>query len=196
MHNNILVGITGKVASGKSFVTQYCYSKGYKIFNSDDVVHNLYRESKLQKKILDLVELKSMNRAKIAEIIFADEDKRHKLEGLIHPLVTKELQIFAKDLSGGEIGFAEVPLLFEAKMEDAFDYIILVHCDRKVRLKRAAERGTFQNKFEMIDKVQMDDEKKKKLADFMIDSNVSKEVLGQKIDEIIEVINERNNTGY
>lgn len=221
MHKTILIGITGNIASGKSLIIKYCQSMGYKTFIADDVVHDLYEKPEVQDKVKEILpELKKrtigqtievffsalqghnpdfspINRARLARIIFNDAEKRYELESLIHPMVTGRLKDFSAELKGGEIGFAEVPLLFEAKMENIFDYIILVHCDRDIRLKRAKERGTFRDKFDMIDKIQINNEKKKMLADFVIDSNVSKEVLSLRMDEIIEVIkNERNNTGY
>jgi len=221
MHKNILIGITGNIASGKSSVMEYCHNKGYKTFYADDVVHELYEIQEVQEKVreilpeLKLVSIAEMveaffsklftdsgniaffrpiNRAKLSKIIFADETKRRLLENLIHPMVTKELKGFAKNLGSKQIGFAEVPLLFEAKMEDIFDYTILIHCDRNIRSKRAEERGTGSRQFDKIERAQMSEEKKKHLADFVIDSNAPKEIWISQIDKIIEEINERNNT--
>lgn len=210
MHKNILIGITGNIASGKSSIMKYCLSRGFKTFIADDVVHNLYERIEVQEKVKELLpeltklpigqvieiffsgllghepDFPPINRERLAKIIFKDEQKRRALEALIHPMVTKELKDFACELGEGEIGFAEVPLLFETHMENIFDYIILVHCDRDIRLKRARERGIFRDKFDMIDGIQVDDEKKKERADFVIDSNAGREVIHQKMDEIIE----------
>jgi dephospho-CoA kinase len=202
---NRLIGITGNIASGKSMALNYLGSKGYMTFNADDVVRELYLDEEVMEGVRKLFPsgltpgsrefpktLGSSPREtfarKIADIIYKDEVKRRELEKLIHPLVEEKLMLFASSIKDEEMGFAEVPLLFEAKMEKFFDYTILIYCDRDVRMQRAKDRGLEEKKFDMIDKVQMSDELKKERVDFMIDSDVGIVEFEDRIDKVIERI--------
>ena len=200
-----LIGITGKIASGKSTTLNYLGSKGYMTFNADDVVRELYLDEGVIGRVMKLFPLgltqgsrefpKALGSSpretfarKIADIIYNDEVKRRELEKLIHPLIEEKLMLFASSLRGGKIGFAEVPLLFEAKMEKFFDYTILIYCDRDVRMQRAIDRGLEEKKFDMIDRAQMSDELKKERVDFVIDSDVEVGAFECEVDRVIDRI--------
>ncbi len=186
MHSFIgrkIFGITGNIASGKSLALNYLANKGYPVFNADKIVNELYNDANFCSKVLGI--FNEIDRGKITEAIYEDRDKKARLEKLVHPIIDRKLEEFISSLNDGEIGFAEIPLLFETRMERFFDYTILIYCDRDVRLKRAIERGISREKFDMIDSMQMSEELKIKYADIAIDSNVSLGEFEMRLDEVV-----------
>jgi dephospho-CoA kinase len=184
-----LIGITGKLASGKTEALNYLATKGYKIFSADDEVRKLYLKEGVILKVTSILGLSappnSLIVKEIGDIIYHDEVKKNALEELVHPMVEEKLANFVTNLHDGELGFAEVPLLFETNMDRFFDYTILIYCDRDVRMQRAIERGFKAERFDKIDAIQMSDELKKLRADFLIDSNVEIDEFKGRIDRIV-----------
>jgi dephospho-CoA kinase len=84
----------------------------------------------------------SLNRSKLAQRVFADPEARRRLDALIHPLVIRELQARAADLEGrgADLVIVEVPLLFEAGREGAFDRVIVVTAPEADQIRRLRKR--------------------------------------------------------
>lgn len=167
-----LIGITGSVASGKSSVLSYVRELGYAVFSADDVVNEMYRNHTIQKKVLEIFpEMKIFDKVKIASVIYSDQKKRDELENFIHPIVRQRLILFKNKIAPGEIGFAEIPLLFEKGFDKEFEHVVAVSCAYAVRIERARLRGITQETFDMICKIQLSDEERRKRADFIIETD-------------------------
>ncbi len=76
-----------------------------------------------------------IDRAVLGAIVFQDDARRRQLEAMTHPLIQAELNRQAK-ASSSPLWFAEVPLLFEAGMENQFDEIITVTAPLEIILQR------------------------------------------------------------
>ena len=77
------VGISGKIASGKSVVEKIIQENGFLVFDLDEISHELLENNKIiQKQIIDIFQ--TLNRKEIAKIIFENENKKQKLEKIIH----------------------------------------------------------------------------------------------------------------
>ena len=76
-----------------------------------------------------------MNRAKVAQLVFADPEARQRLNDIVHPRVARELQERLQELErqGADLVLVEVPLLFEAGLEAAYDRVIVVYVIRRTR---------------------------------------------------------------
>lgn len=184
-----MIGITGSLSSGKSSVLKYLQEQNYKTFSSDNFVKELYKKEEIRNKVLKIFpELEEFNKEKIAKSICFDEKKRELLENFIHPLVINEMNIFENNLSQEELGFAEVPLLFEKGLESFFTKTILVSCKEELRLQRAISRGISREVFYLINGIQMSDEEKRKKTDFIIDTDVDYSVWQVKLDDILKSI--------
>ncbi|MES2214445.1 MAG: dephospho-CoA kinase [Pseudomonadota bacterium] len=185
-NNGKLVGITGSVASGKSSVLSYLKELGYEVFSADEVVKEMYKSEAVQQKVLEILpEIEAFSKARIASVIYSDQAKRIKLENFIHPIIRQRLKVFRGGL-GGNLGFAEIPLLFEKALEKEFDYVIVISCSGLIRKKRAIERGMLPDVFDMICKIQMPDEEKQKRADFVIKTDVDLISWKKNLGEIIK----------
>lgn len=188
------VAITGNIAAGKSEVEKILMEKSFQVLDADAVAHNLRRNAKVKKIIMeafadfDILEDGEISRSKLGRIIFTDEISRKKLEGILHPLIKNKMEKFLheKSESGEKIAFVSIPLLFEAHFENLFDKIILVYADDGLRIKRLMQRSdlTKTQAQERLD-IQMNQNDKKALSDFIIYNNDSLESLNKNVTSLL-----------
>lgn len=175
------VAIVGNIASGKSTVEKIIQSKGFKVFDTDKIAHEILASNK------DIIkEFGTNNRQEIAKIVFSNLNKLKKLESIIHPLVKKELEkIFTRD---EKIIFVSVPQLFEAGFESLFDKIIYITADENIRRERLMKRNllTLKEAQKRINAQQEND--KKERSDYFIKNNDSLEDLKKKVLNILKEI--------
>ena len=175
--------ITGSIGTGKTTIANIFKDKGFKVYDADVIVHDLYKDKEILKKV-ELVFPSAFKEGKmdskvIANIIFNNKDKKQELESFIHPLVREEIMKLDNCL-------VEVPLLFESKMEDIFDKIILVYCNKEEQIKRVMKRNNLSSE-EAILRInsQIDIEEKVKLSDFVIINEGTIENINKQVDDII-----------
>lgn len=142
------IAITGNIASGKSTVEKILIEKGFKVFDTDTIAHQILENSLEIKdafKNYNIFTDEKIDRKKVASIVFSDKSMLKKLETIIHPQVKKEiLKIFNQDY---EIVFISVPQLFESGFENLFDKIVLVRADENIRLKRLTKRNNYTEEY-------------------------------------------------
>jgi dephospho-CoA kinase len=143
----IAVAITGGIGAGKSEALAAFERHGAATVSSDEIVHRLLRDdSEVREELLGrfgeriLDDAGQVNRAAIAEIVFADPEALAWLEGLLHPRVTREYLEWRDQL--GELPnppavcATEVPLLYEVGGQERFDVVVVVTAPADVRRKR------------------------------------------------------------
>lgn len=144
------VGLTGGLASGKSTVAAHLRKLGAAVFDADEIVADLYRRggkgAEAAKDLfgeLVLDERGSIDRLKIAGIVFADPRRRHDLEARIHPLVREEIERrFAEaQASGAPVAVAEASQILEAGTESQNDRVLLVVAPEAERVRRWEATG-------------------------------------------------------
>lgn len=189
---NLTVGITGGIASGKSTVSNYIRKKGYKIIDADILSKEIMEYgqegyAKVKEAFPEAFERNTLNRSKLADIIFHDDYKKDILNSITHPIIKKKIIDEIKRNSG--IVFIDVPLLFEAHYDDLCDKIIVVYVDRQNQIKRLMARDNIDENYAIkkIDSQMSLDEKVLK-ADMVIDNNKDENSLLKNIDEVLEVI--------
>jgi dephospho-CoA kinase len=144
------VGLTGGLSSGKSTVAAVLRELGAVVFDSDEIVRRLYdpgqpgTEAALElfgDAVLD--ESGRVDRARIAQIVFADPARRHALEARIHPLVRQERdrRFAAAREKGAAVAVAEASQLLESKIESDFDRVVVVVAPDAERVRRWEEKG-------------------------------------------------------
>jgi dephospho-CoA kinase len=139
------IGLTGGLASGKSTVAAMLRERGAVVFDADRIVRDLYKDggpaaSAARELFGDAVldPSGSIDRARIAAIVFSDPAKRHALEARIHPLVREErARRFAEaERTGARVAVAEASQLLEARTESDYDRILLVVAPEEARIRR------------------------------------------------------------
>ena len=177
--------LTGGIATGKSTVANMFQKEGFYIVDADKIAHNL-----LDKKSEDIGKLfgaefikeGKVDRKKLGSLVFKDQKSKKTLESLLHPLIREEIERSAKQLEKeGKKYLIDIPLFYETKGYKA-DKVIVVYAPKSVQLERLIKREGF-DKPEALRRIesQMDIEKKKELADIVIDNskdikNLEKEV--------------------
>lgn len=179
------IGLTGGMGCGKSTALEILKDLGFGTASADKIVHELYKNPFVQSKIIE--ELKLENGFDIKEIsrkVFNNKTLLKKLEDFIHPLVRNKAEEKRKRLEkeGFKISFYEVPLLFEKKMDKAFNKTLCIGAKEEAYISRIKKRNSWSD--EEIKKRlanQLSLEEKEKRADYYIDNSGTKEELYQSL---------------
>ena len=190
----IIVGLTGSIGSGKSFVGNFLKSKKIPIYHADKEANKILENDNLVKrKIIKLFPNayinKKINRTKLALIVFKDKKKLKKLESIIHPKVEQSKKKFLSfhKKKKTKLVILEIPILFETKGHKNCNYTILVYVNKKEQFKRVlARKNMSKEKLKVILSNQMSNKKKKKMADFTINNNFTKKKTRGEIKKIME----------
>jgi dephospho-CoA kinase len=143
----LTIGLTGGIAAGKSEALAAFERLGAATISSDAIVHELLDSEPLLSRLVErwgpeVAPAGRVDRGKVGEVVFADPDELRWLEAQIHPLVGERIGAWLASLSAdAAIAVVEVPLLFEAGMEGAFDTTVAVVTSDPVRRERAGARG-------------------------------------------------------
>lgn len=142
----ITIAITGPIASGKSVLSKIYADLGYPTLSSDAVVHQLYQDQTVVHELETLLGLKitryrKLDKAKLRSLIFTNKKIKKQVESFIHPLVGEKIQSFITQAKNPLV-FVEVPLLFQAKMEPLFDYVIGIFAPEEKRREFLQIRGS------------------------------------------------------
>ena len=183
------IGITGTIGSGKSSVTKIIKNT-YPTLSADVIVSNMYKDKDFIKKVnLAILNKESqvLNKDLLAKTIFSNKEKKVKLESMIHPIVKEKIKKFQEKREG--LTFVEVPLLYEAKFEDLFDFVIIVVADENKIVERLKKhRGYSEEEAKSRIQNQYSKEKKKEKADYIIENNLGIEDLEKEVLKLIKLL--------
>ena len=189
----IVVGLTGGIASGKSFVINYLKRKKIPTHESDLVVSKMYKKpskdflSYLKKNgFSNSITNNKINKKIIRDTVFKNKNKKIILEKFIHKKTKSERKIFINKNRFKKIVFLDVPLLFEKKLDKEFDFICSTITSTAKREKRALARGDINKKIiRLIIKSQTNDKTRKSRSDYIINTSGSKNKTYLQVDNII-----------
>ena len=127
----IVAGLTGSIGMGKSTVARYLRSRGIRVLDADQIVHELYTGEAvplIEAVFPGTVRNGAVDRQALAKQALASEEALKKLEAIVHPLVRRaELRLLmAEQDKGADLVVVEVPLLFETAAHTFFDAVIVV----------------------------------------------------------------------
>ncbi len=190
----LLVGLTGNIGSGKSTVDQLLSERGATIIDADVLARRAvetgtagYRSIVERWGTSILGPDGTLDRGALRRIVFSEPGELEQLNALVHPEVERMRAslVEAARLRGDKLVVCDVPLLFERKMTDLFDRIVLVDAPRPVRLERLVrERGLKETEAMDMIVAQMPAELKRARADFVIDNDGTLTQLDARVAEV------------
>jgi len=196
----IVVGLTGGIASGKSFVSGYLKELKIPTHESDAVISLLYE--KPTKDFLNFLKTKgfektlfknTINKNQIRKEIFTNSLKRKRLEGFLHGEVKKNRDVFLKKNKNKKIIFLDIPLLFEKKLDKICDFVCSLMAPIKKRKERAMQRPNMKkNIIDKIIRIQVGDVVRRRKSNYLIDTSKTKEETCLQVDNIIYDILEKS----
>jgi dephospho-CoA kinase len=178
-----VIGLTGGVASGKSFVAKCLSDLGGKRIDADALAHEVLRLPHVVRQIVDhwgssiLDHQGQIVRKELGVKVFADEEQLNLLESITHPeigkMIRSELAKYQTD-SQSHVVVLDVPLLFEGEWDKECDHVIYVDTDLKTRQQRAKARGWSDDELQKRESQQLATEEKQRRASFIVDNSGTK----------------------
>jgi len=204
----LIVALTGGIATGKSVVARLLKDKGCTVHEADRAAQALMEpDTPVWSRVVDhfgpdiLNPDRTIDRRRLAAVIFNDARERLFLNALIHPLVLEHQRETAAALEKegrAKIFVSEAALTIEAGVVDLFDKVIVVWCRPEVQVRRLMNRDKIgpEDAGRKIQS-QMDVEAKKKFADYLIDTSGTMEQTERQTEAVYQNLlgDERDKAG-
>ena len=183
----IKIGITGSLASGKTTASKIISTKRGPLFSADQAVRELYKNKHFKSLISKRFRIKNNNQIKksLKKLILKNKVNIKKLERIIHPLVRKKMKKFTVQNRKKKLLFYEIPLLVESKLMKYFNAIIFIKAKKQLRLKRFKSKSGDKKLFNLLNKKQMNEEKKIKFCNYTVVNEKNLNILKKKLLDII-----------
>jgi dephospho-CoA kinase len=184
-------GLTGGIACGKGTVASMFAQLGAAVIDADDVAHEVIAPGKPAWR--ELVEFfgesilrpdRTIDRKKLADIVFADAAARRRLNAITHPRITEEIQTRLADLAQSvcQIAIVEAALIGEGEADSGFDDIIVVYANPSAQIARLIDRdGLAEQQAQRRIETQVPANEKRKFAKYVIDNSGSIEQTREQV---------------
>ncbi len=186
------IALTGGIATGKSTVCNLLKLHGFLTIDADKIAHKLLDENSAKIATMfgeQYVENGKVLRKELGKIIFSNEENKLKLEALLHPLIKEEIikesKIFEEQKKPY---FIDIPLFFE-KMHYPIPKSLVIYTPKELQIQRLMQRdGINEEEAKLKISNQMDIDKKRDLADLVIDNSTNLKNLQKEVERIIKEI--------
>jgi dephospho-CoA kinase len=186
------VALTGGIGSGKSTVAEILEELGALVIDSDALSREVIeRGSDGFDQVLarfgdSILKDGEIDRVALGDIVFAEEKARKDLESIIHPLVRERAEKIVARAGEGRVVVNQIPLLFETRGADRFDYVITVESDETLRRERLHERGMKDYEISRRIAAQASDQDRANIADVVVTNNGSLDELTRAVEQLWE----------
>ncbi|MFY9804934.1 MAG: dephospho-CoA kinase [Candidatus Acidiferrales bacterium] len=190
------VGLTGGIASGKSTVASLLRDMDCPVLDADPLGHELLEQGQeaydevvreFGKDVLD--PHGNVDRRKLGPIVFADAQKRARLNQILHPRILEVVRKWfaALDQVGGpDLAIVEAALIIEAGYHKELDKVMVCWCRPEQQIERLKERGLTPEQAQVRIAAQMPMEEKRRLADESVDCSGSVEETERQVAEAVK----------
>lgn len=189
-------GLTGGIGSGKSTVAKMLHEYGIPVVSADELARVVVAPgSEGLERVVEafgsevLGETGELDRRRLSAIVFGDVEKRRALEAILHPRIREcyEQVLDALEKAGHPVAVYEVPLLFEKGMQADLKAVILVTAPVDVRIARVQARdGLGESEIKRRMAAQMDEAKKRRKSDYVIDNEVDVDHLRREVEFMLK----------
>ena len=189
------VGLTGGIGSGKSTVAGLFSELGVLVIDADQVAREIVEPgtpclSEIVKRYGSKILCMNgeLDRKQLGEIVFSDRSEREWLEKLLHPEIRRHMDTLA-DQCANPFCILEIPLLIEGNRHRQMDHVIIVQCDKQVRIRRLMEtRGMEAESILRIMDQQANDSQRITIADSLIDNSGGIEKLHTQVEQVFTLL--------
>jgi dephospho-CoA kinase len=195
------VALTGNVASGKSTLARIWAGEGVPLISADELAREAVAPGtaglQAVKTLLGPEILKedgTLDRDRARAMVFRDVFLRKELEGILHPIIRdlRDDRMEQVARGGSSLVVAEIPLLFEAGLEEDYDVVVLVHTEYQERLRRLTRiRGLGEEEARRILDSQIPSEEKLHLVSYVIRNDGSEEDLAVRALALLDLLRAR-----
>ncbi|MEA2111004.1 MAG: dephospho-CoA kinase [Campylobacterota bacterium] len=189
------IALTGGIATGKSTVASLMMLNGVRIIDADTIAHKLLDENShwIEDNFgEEYVQRGKVLRSKLGDIVFSDFSKKELLESFLHPKIRKEIEVQSEKQDQFKFPYLiDIPLFFEKKGYDIKESVV-VYTPKEIQLDRFMKRNGF-SKEDSLKRIssQLDIEKKKSLATYVIDNSKDLKHLQQECENFVEIIKKK-----
>lgn len=148
-----IIGLTGGIASGKSYASDYFKKLGFSIIDCDKISNNLYLSLEYQEKIIKLfgnniLENNVFSKRKLSNLVFSDKTKLEKLNEIAFPIILDIIKEKIENYVNEDIIFIDAPILVESKLFKYidFDKILMIETTRDLQIERLKTRNNLSEK--------------------------------------------------
>ena len=192
-----VIGITGGIASGKSFVSNYLEKKGYAIIDADIVAREVVEKdtegyflliNAFGQVILD--NKGNLSRNTLGKMVFSDKEKLTTLNQILHPLIEKVIQKKLEQLSNETVVFLVVPLFYETGYDKYTDRVWYITSKENSRIERIMTRDKIDKQlaWQKLKSQLSPDEVIAKYSPIVISNDGTKKDLEDKIESLLSDI--------
>jgi dephospho-CoA kinase len=186
-----MIGLTGGIGSGKSTVAGLLAAKGAVVVDADVIARQVVEPGSpvldrlVERFGTDIIEPDGhLDRARLAERAFVDEESRKGLDEITWPAIGEEFLRQVAAAPAGAVVVHDVPLLVESKHPAQYGGVIVVEAPREMRLSRLVARGIPVDDAERRMAQQATDEQRRAIATWVLDNSGDLDALAAQVDEI------------
>jgi dephospho-CoA kinase len=191
-----IIGLTGAIGAGKTEVARILADLGCAVIQADVLAHQVLEEEagkEFLRKNFGAEVLRpdgSVDRPKIADLVFADRAKIRLLEDFIHPEVKRRQEaLIGRFQAESGVKAVDVPLLIESGLKPSCDWVILVDADLAIRQKRVGRsRGWSEKELARREKFFYSKYLKRSVADAIVYNNTTFDACRQQVEMILSRI--------
>ena len=190
----LVVGLTGGIGAGKSTVAELFARLGALVIDADQLARMaIERGTDGYADVMlrfgeDVIINGDIDRKKLADIVFSDEQARKDLEAIIHPRVQALFAEAVADLDHDDILIYEIPLLVETGSAEKFDYVITVESEIELRKSRLLKKGLYISQIEKRMASQASEEARTAVADSVIRNDGDEDSLLRQVENLWESV--------
>lgn len=192
----IVLGLTGSIGMGKTTAARMLRRLGLPVHDADAVVHGLLGDGgqavpAVEAAFPGVTRDGRVDRRRLGATVFGDPAALARLEAIVHPLVRRSSRAFLRRQVRlrRPIAVLDIPLLFETDAQWGCDYVIVVSTRPALQAARVLGRpGMTRSKFEDIRRQQMPDARKRRRADFVVPTGLSKRETLRRLRAIVRLL--------
>jgi dephospho-CoA kinase len=186
------IGLTGGIGSGKSAVARLLADHGAVVVDADALAREVVEPGTPGLRRIveefgpDVLSADGrLDRGRLAELVFADQDARERLNAIVHPLVGRRAEQILSGLPDDAVVVHDVPLLTENGLAPNYDLVMVVEASEPTRIARLVrDRGMAEEAVRARIAAQASDEQRRAVADVVVVNDGSRAELAAAVDQV------------